>query len=337
MLSEKADRPARSVAEGGLDLASCVFVAGHRGLLGRALMRRLEAAGFARVLTADRAALDLTDGPAVRAFFERERPDYVLLAAARVGGIVANQRHPVDFLATNLAIELSVLAAADAVETKGLVLFGSSCMYPREAAQPMREDALYGGPLEPTSQAYAVSKLAGLELCRAYRREHGRLFFAMVPATLYGPYDHFGMERAHVIPALMTRFHQARVQGAPSVTVLGSGRPLREFLHCDDAADAALFLLGCREELDLINAGSGDEVSIGELAREIASVVGYRGEIRFDPSAPDGAPRKLLDSAALRALGWKPRVMLPDGLREAYQWYGRQPAGAEAPAQAVAR
>ncbi len=325
---------AHGVAPRGLDRASRVFVAGHRGLLGRALVRRLEAAGFVHVLTADRSALDLTDGPAVRAWFERERPEYVLLAAARVGGIVANQRHPIDFLTTNLAIELAVLGASDAVGVRGLVLFGSSCMYPREAPQPMREDALYGGPLEPTSQAYAVSKLAGLELCRAHRREHGRRFFAMVPATLYGPHDHFGMERAHVIPALMTRFRAARVEGAKSVTVLGSGRPLREFLHCDDAADAALFLLGCGEELDLINAGSGEEVSIAELAREIATVVGFEGEIRFDASAPDGAPRKRLDSSALRALGWKPAIALSDGLRGAHQWHEQWLASNESRARA---
>lgn len=316
----------------GIDPAARIFVAGHRGLLGRALLRRLEAAGARHVITAERAELDLRDAPAVRGFFERERPQHVLLAAARVGGIVANQRHPVDFLTTNLAIELAVIGAADAVGAKGLVLFGSSCMYPREAEQPMRAESLHHGPLEPTSQAYAVAKLAGVELCRAYRRERGRRFFTMVPATLYGPWDHFGMERAHVIPALITRFHEAKRTGAPVVTVLGSGRARREFLHADDAADAALFLLGRDEELDVVNAGSGEEISIGELAVEIARVVGYEGRIEQDASAPDGAPRKLLESSAIRALGWKPRVSLAEGLRSAFDWWLRhaeKSAGAE--------
>lgn len=311
------------VACAGLDRSARIFVAGHRGLLGRALVRRLESAGFAHILTAERATLDLRDSAAVRRFFERERPEHVLLAAARVGGIVANQRHPIEFLETNLAIELAVIGAADAVEAKGLVLFGSTCMYPRDAEQPMRVESLYHGPLEPTSQAYAVAKLAGVELCRSYRRERGRRFFTMVPATLYGPHDHFGMERAHVIPALLTRFRDAERAGTPVVTVLGSGRARREFLHVDDAADAALFLLGHDEALDVIHVGSGDEISIADLAREIARVVGYEGRIEHDLSAPDGAPRKLLDSSAIRALGWKPAVPLADGLRSAYDWYAR--------------
>lgn len=303
-----------------MERSAPVFVAGHRGLLGRALVRRLRARGNPLVL-ASHDTLELTDPEAVRAFFRRERPAYVFLAAARVGGIVANQREPVPFLRTNLEIELAVLGAAHETDVQGLVLFGSSCMYPREAPQPIREGSLHGGPLETTSRPYAVSKLAGVELCRAYRAQHGRRFFSLVPATLYGAYDHFGSPRAHVIPALMERFHRAREQGDAFATVLGSGRAYREFLHCDDAADASLHAMDSEAELDVVNAGSGEEVSIADLAQRIAKVVDYPGEIRFDPSAPDGAPRKCLDSGALRALGWTPRIALDEGLERTYAWY----------------
>lgn len=315
-----------------VELQPRIFVAGHRGLLGKALVRALERRGRHHVLTAPREMLDLTRQEAVERFFEQERPDYVLLAAGQVGGIAANRRFAADFIRTNLSIETNVLEMAHRTEVKGLVLFGSSCMYPREAPQPLREDMLLTGPMEPTSQAYAISKIAGVELCRAYRRQHGRRFFTMVPATLYGPHDHYDSERSHVIPALVSRFLAAREAGEKTVTVLGSGSPRREFLHCDDAADAAIFLLEKGTDLDIVNVGSGEEVSIAELAARIASLLRFEGKIVFDPSAPDGAPRKLLDSEHIRTLGWRPKIRLEEGLASALGWYLRARSRALDPA-----
>lgn len=298
-----------------------IFIAGHRGMLGRALVRFLRRAGYENLVLAPRASLDLTREAEVEAFFERERPEYVFAAAARVGGIVANQTTPVEFIRTNLAIELSLVEAAHRFGVGGLVLFGSSCMYPIHGSDAIREESLLSGPLEPTSQAYAVSKIAGAELCRSYRIQYGSRFFTMVPATLYGPYDHYHSDRAHVIPALLTRFHAAKLEGRPYVTVLGSGAPLREFLHCDDAAEAAVFLMRSGASLDVVNVGSGEEIAIRDLAQCIARVVGYGGEIRFDSSKPDGAPRKLLDSSRILSLGWRPRIAIDAGLAQAYSWY----------------
>lgn len=304
-----------------MDLGDRIFVAGHRGLLGRALVKRLRASGYRRLLLATHAELDLRRPSDVLDWFRRERPDHVFLAAALVGGIVANQKRPAELVSRNLEIETAVIAAAHATDVQGLCLFGSSCMYPRDARQPMAEDLIGTGPVEPTSRAYAAAKLAGLELCRAYRSQYGRRFYTLVPATLYGPHDHFGTERAHVIPALLERFHRAARDGSAAVTVLGSGRPRREFLFVDDAADAALLCMESAADLDVLNAGSGEEVTIDALARQIADVVGYTGQIRFDRDAPDGAPRKLLDSRRLRALGWIPKVALPEGLERAYAGY----------------
>jgi GDP-L-fucose synthase len=310
---------------------SLIYVAGHEGLLGRALVRALRCAGHSRLLLVPRAELDLRRAERVRELFERTRPDYVFVAAARVAGIVANQRWPVEMLRDNLEIELALIEAAAAAECRGLLMFGSSCMYPRIEAVAIRERDLLAGPLEPTSQAYAIAKLAGLELCRAHRRQHCRRFIAMVPATLYGPHDHFGSDRAHVIPALIERMHRAKLRGERSVCVLGTGLARREFLHCDDAARAALLLLGHAVELDLVNVGSGEEIAIRDLAREIARVVGYEGEIEFDAAEPEGPSRKLLDSSQAHALGWRARVSLCDGLASAYQWYlGTAQQGTEA-------
>jgi GDP-L-fucose synthase len=298
-----------------------IFIAGHRGLLGRALVRRLERAGHTNLLLARREQLDLTCAEAVLSFFESSRPDYVFLAAARVGGIAENQRYPAEFIQTNLRIETSVLEAAHRTGVRGLVLFCSSCMYPRDCRQPMREGDLWSGPLEPTSRPYAVAKLSGLELCRAYRQQHGRRFFAMLPPTLYGPHDHFQGESGHVMPQLLRRFHEAVEGGLESVTVLGSGRPRREFLHCDDAADAAVFLMGHSEDLDLINVGWGRDIAIAELAELISEITGFDGRIAFDPGAPDGASVKRLDVSRMRTLGWEPSIDLRSGLAATYDWF----------------
>jgi GDP-L-fucose synthase len=303
-----------------------IFVAGHRGLLGRALLRVLGERGHTDVICATQAELDLASAREVDTFFARERPDRVLLAAARVGGIVANRREPADMLRENLAIELCMLDAAHRHGVERLVMFGSSCMYPRIDDRAIAPSDLWAGPLEPTSRAYATAKLAGVELCRAYREQHGARFSVLVPATLYGPHDHFGTARAHVIPALIERVLAARAASAPEVTVLGTGRALREFLHCDDAARAALSLLECDSAPDLVHAGSGEEVTVAALAARIAKLCGYHGALRFDSSAPDGAARKLLDSSTMRALGWRPRISLADGLRETAAWYERERA-----------
>jgi GDP-L-fucose synthase len=304
-----------------VDRAARIFVAGHRGQLGRALVRALRERGFERLLLLSRAELDLRDARAVEQRFCAERPDCVLLAAATVGGIAENQRVPADLIRDNLCIQTSVIEAARQAGVRRLLLFGSSCMYPKLADQPLREDALWSGPLEPTSRAYATAKLAAVELCRAYRGQHGCGFHVMVPATLYGPDDHFGAERAHVIPALIARFVDAVRSGAGTVELLGSGRARREFLHADDAARAALCLLDCDAPPELVNAGSGEEISIRELAERIARIAGFSGQIRFDGAAPDGAPRKLLDSSRVRGLGWEPRIDLERGLREAHAAY----------------
>jgi GDP-L-fucose synthase len=298
-----------------------IFVAGHRGQLGRALVRALRERGFARLLLLARDELDLRDARAVEARLRAERPDHVFLAAASVGGIAENQRTPADLIRDNLCIETAVIEAARLADVQSLLLFGSSCMYPREARQPISEESLWSGALEPTSRAYATAKLAGVELCRAYRAQHGCRFHVLVPATLYGPDDHFGAERAHVIPALIARFASAVRTRAAAVTLLGSGRARREFLHADDAARAALCLMEAEAPPDLVNAGSGEEVSIAELAERIARVTGFAGEIRFDAAAPDGAPRKLLDSSRIQSLGWAPRIALERGLREAHAAY----------------
>jgi GDP-L-fucose synthase len=305
----------------GLDPQARIFVAGHRGLLGRALVRRLELAGHGNLLLATREQLDLRQAEAVLQFFESNRPDYVFLAAGRVGGIAENQRYPADFIQTNLRIETAILEAAHRTAVRGLVLFGSSCMYPRDCRQPMREGDLWSGPLEPTSRPYAVAKLSGLELCRAYRRQHGHGFFTMVPATLYGPWDHFEGESGHVVPQLLRRFHEAVASGRKSVTVLGSGRPRREFLHCDDAADAALFLMGLDEDLDLVNAGWGRDIAVAELAELISEITGFDGRIAYDTEAPDGAAVKRLDASQLQELGWEPSIDLRSGLAATYDWF----------------
>jgi GDP-L-fucose synthase len=301
-----------------------IYVAGHAGLIGSAVVRRLERDGCRGLITRGRSQLDLQDGGRVAEFFDEVHPDYVVLAAGRVGGIIENQTFPADFMDENISIQLNVLKAARKVGVRRLILFGSSCMYPRECFQPMAEDALLSGKPEPTSLPYAISKLAGMYMCLAYNKQDcDTRFIPVIPNSAYGPHDNFNPKSGHVLSALMSRFHQAKVSGAESVMLWGSGAPRREFIHADDVADACIHLLTQdNAALDLpLNIGVGSDVSIKELAELIAGVVGYNGRIEWDLTKPDGAPRKLLDSARIQSLGWKPNVGLAEGLAHTYQWY----------------
>jgi GDP-L-fucose synthase len=298
-----------------------VFVAGHRGLVGSALVRRLQAAGFEKLLLRTRAELDLTDCAAVLAFFRDQRPQYVFLGAAKVGGIVANDTYPADFIRENLSVQLNVIDAAHRHGVEKLLFLGSSCVYPKHAPQPMKEEYLLTGLLEPTNEAYAVAKIAGIKMCEAYRRQYGSRFISVMPTNLYGPNDNFDLESSHVLPALIRRFHEAKKTGAASVTLWGTGSPRREFLHVDDLADACVHLMLTYDDSDLVNIGCGDDVTIRELAELVAGVVGYQGRVEWDASKPDGTPRKLLDTSRLTALGWTPRIGLEDGVKGTYGWY----------------
>ncbi|MEX1183842.1 MAG: GDP-L-fucose synthase [Gemmatimonadota bacterium] len=301
--------------------ADRVYVAGHRGLVGSATVRRLEEEGFDRLLLRTRAELDLTDAAAVDRFFADEQPQYVFLAAAKVGGIVANDTYPADFIRDNLAIQLHVIDAAHRNGADKLLFLGSSCVYPKHAPQPMKEEHLLTGLLEPTNEAYAIAKIAGIKMCESYRRQYGSRFISVMPTNLYGPNDNFNLETSHVLPALIRRFHEARQAGAPAVTLWGTGTPRREFLHVDDLADACVHLMRTYDESELINVGWCRDIAIRELAEAVARVVGYEGELDWDVSRPDGTPRKLLDTSRLTALGWTPRIELEDGIRQTYAWY----------------
>lgn len=301
-----------------------IYVAGHAGLIGSAVVRRLERDGYRPPITRRRSELDLQNAAQVSEFLEKVRPEYVVLAAGRVGGIMENQTCPADFMDENVAIQLNVLKASRKAGVRRLLLFGSSCMYPRESSQPMAEDTLLSGKPEPTSLPYAISKLVGTYLCLAYnKQDHVTRFIPVIPNSVYGPHDNFDPQSAHVLSALMARFHQAKVRGAESVVLWGSGLPRREFIHADDIAAACVHLLGLDDlvvELP-INIGVGQDVSIKELADLIARVVGYKGRMEWDRTKPDGAPRKLLDSTRVYSLGWKPQVELAEGLAETYRWY----------------
>jgi GDP-L-fucose synthase len=310
-------------------LDSKIYVAGHRGLVGSAFMRRLQAAGYRNLITRTHAELELTEQAAVREFFERERPDHVFLAAARVGGIVANDTYPADFLRENLEIQGNVIHQAWRTGVKRLLFLGSSCIYPRDCPQPIKEEYLLTGPLEATNRAYAIAKIAGVEMCWSYNREYGCRYLAVMPTNLYGLGDNYDLEKSHVIPALIRKMHEARSRGAAEVVVWGTGSPKREFLYSEDAADACLHLLGMPEEdyrglcesrsrPPLVNIGSGEDLSIRELAQTIATVVGFGGRLVFDASKPDGTPRKLMDVSLLSGLGWKYKTRLEDGLKLAY-------------------
>jgi GDP-L-fucose synthase len=306
-----------------------IFVAGHRGLVGAAIVRSLKAEGYDNVLCRPHADLDLSRQAEVDAFFDKERPEYVFLAAAKVGGIAANNAYPADFIRDNLFIQNNVIDAAFRYGTHKFLFLGSSCIYPREATQPIVEDALLSGPLEPTNQWYAVAKIAGIKFCQALRRQHGFDAICAMPTNLYGPGDNFHFENSHVIPGLMHRFHKAKLAGDSEVAVWGTGTPLREFLHVDDLARALLFLMKEYSDEPIVNVGSGDEISIAELAAMISRVVGYHGAIRFERHEMDGSPRKLLDNRRLLEMGWRPSYALESGLVETYAWYLEHSGGLE--------
>lgn len=304
-----------------------IFVAGHRGLVGSAIVRRLEAEGFTNLLTATRDQLDLRDQAAVNYWFQANRPDYVFLVAGTVGGIMANSTRPAEFLYDNMMIHATVVHASNLYPVKKLLYLGSSCIYPREAPQPMTEDALLTSELEPTNEPYAIAKIAGIKLCQAYRKQYGCNFISAMPTNLYGPGDNFDLESSHVLPALMRKFHDAKSAGARDVVVWGSGKPMREFLHVDDLADACLFLMEHYEDDQHVNLGTGTDVTIRELAETIRDIVYPAAEIVFDATKPDGAPRKLLDVSKLTNAGWKASTDLVDGVRQTYEWFLAQDAG----------
>jgi GDP-L-fucose synthase len=300
---------------------SRVFLAGHEGLVGSAVLRRLEAGGYSDVLRRDRAALDLTDQASVRQFFEAEQPEVVILAAARVGGIGANDRYRAEFIRDNLLIQTHVLDAAHRTGVRRALFLGSSCVYPKNCPQPIQEGYLLTGLLEETNEAYATAKIAGIKMCEAFNRQYETQFLPVMPTNLYGPKDNFDPETSHVLAAFIRRFHEAKIRKRSSVRIWGSGAPKREFLHVDDLADACVFLLERTSRTRLINIGFGAEITIMELARLVSGVVGYTGEIEADMSKPDGTPRKLLDSTELRKLGWKPAIPLREGVESTYRWY----------------
>jgi GDP-L-fucose synthase len=300
---------------------SKIFVAGHRGLVGSAICRKLEAEGYLNLLVRTRMELDLRDGAAVEQFFAAEKPEYVFLAAAKVGGILANSTYPVEFLRDNLLIECTVIDAAFRHGARKLAALGSSCIYPRLAPQPIREDSLLTGPLEPTNEWYAVAKIAGIKLAQAYRQQYGFSTISLMPTNLYGPGDNFDLQTSHVLPAMLRKFHEAAQKRDREVVLWGTGAPRREFLHVDDLADAAMFLMREYDRGEIVNVGVGEDLSIVELANMIREITGYDGIVRFDASKPDGTPRKLLDVSSLTALGWKARIPLWEGIQQTYRWY----------------
>ncbi|WAI85958.1 MULTISPECIES: GDP-L-fucose synthase family protein [Achromobacter] len=313
-----------------------VFVAGHRGMVGAAITRELHRRGYQHVLTRSRTELDLENQNQVHRFFSTTPVDVVYLAAAKVGGILANQNHPVDFLYKNLMIQCNVIRAAYAAGVRKLLFLGSSCIYPREAPQPIREDALLTGPLEATNEPYAIAKIAGLKLCEAYQREYGARFICAMPTNLYGPHDNYDLHSSHVLPALIRKFHEGREAGQESVTIWGTGTPLREFLYVDDLAKGCVMLMEHPDAEGIYNIGAGKDISIADLAALVARVVGYQGRIVYDTGKPDGTPRKLMDSSRVQALGWQPTVSLSDGIALAYQHFLRERADQSQPALPVA-
>lgn len=304
-----------------LDRNKKIYVAGHRGLVGSAIVRRLEKDGFKNIITRTHQELDLTRQAEVEQFFAEEKPDYVILAAAKVGGIYANDTYPADFIMKNLQIECNVIDAAYKNGVKKLLFLGSSCIYPRECPQPIKEEYLLSGYLEKTNEAYALAKIAGLKMCAFYNQQYGTDYISVMPCNLYGINDNFALENSHVLPALMRKFHEAKVKNESTVTVWGSGKPLREFLNVDDLADACLYLMDHYKGNEFFNVGYGKEVTILELAQMIKKVTGFQGEIVMDSSKPDGTPRKLTDISRLAELGWQPKIDLEEGLRQTYEWY----------------
>ena len=312
-----------------MDIGAKIYVAGHRGMVGSAIVRRLQTEGAGNLVLRSRQELDLTRQADVEAFFATERPEYVFLAAAKVGGIHANSTYPADFIRENLAIQTHVIHSAYATGCRKLLFLGSSCIYPRDCAQPIKEEYLLTGPLEKTNEAYAVAKIAGIQMCQAYRKQYGFDAICAMPTNLYGPGDNFDLETSHVLPALIRKFHDAANSGSQTVTLWGTGTPRREFLHVDDLADAALFLMRGYSEAGIVNIGSGTDVSIHELAAMIVSLAGYGGRVGYDSSKPDGTPRKLLDNSRIQSLGWQPRIALGQGIASTLDWYAQHARVAE--------
>ena len=304
-----------------MDTSDKIFIAGHRGMVGSAVSRAFEANGFDNLIKRDRSELDLSDTAAVAEFFAKEKPEVVIFAAAKVGGIKANNEQPVEFLLDNLRVQSNVIAAAHESGARKLLFLGSSCIYPKLARQPIPESALLTGPLEPTNEAYAIAKIAGIKLCQAYAREYGANFISAMPTNLYGPNDKFDLETSHVLAALLRKAHDAKKRGEREVVVWGTGTPRREFLHVDDCASACLHLLEKYDSPEIVNVGCGEDISIRELAELICEVVGFDGELAWDKAKPDGTPRKLLDVSKLRGLGWKPTIPLRDGIARTYDWF----------------
>jgi GDP-L-fucose synthase len=300
---------------------SGIFVAGHRGLVGSAIVRCLRRAGYRNLILRDRNELDLTRQDAVEAFFTRAKPEFVFLAAAKVGGILANDTHPAEFLRDNLAIQTNIIDSAYRQGTQKLLFLGSSCIYPKHAGQPMAEECLLTGPLEPTNEWYAIAKIAGLKMCQAYRRQYQFDAISIMPTNLYGPGDNFDLRNSHVLPALIRKFHEAKVAAASEVEVWGSGKPRREFLHVDDLANACVYFMQTYSDERLVNVGWGTDVAIAELAALVAKIVGFSGSLRFNTSMPDGTPRKLLDVSRATALGWAANIPLNEGLATTYEWF----------------
>lgn len=304
-----------------MDVSSKIYVAGHRGLVGSAIVRDLKKNGYHNLVVRTHCELDLTDRSQVDAFFNLEKPEYVFLAAAKVGGIVANRDFPADFIRDNLMIQTNVIDASHRNEVKKLLFLGSTCIYPKYTSQPMREDSLLTGELEPTNEPYAIAKIAGIKMCEYYNKQYGTEFISIMPTNLFGPYDNFELNTSHVLPALIRKFHEAKVNSAPVVEVWGTGTPRREFLYSDDLANAAVYLMNTYSESGLVNIGVGKDISIKELAEKIKGIVGYEGEITFNTSKPDGTPRKLVDVSKLHSLGWKAEISLDNGLKLAYEWF----------------
>lgn len=307
-----------------MDKSSRIFIAGHRGLVGSAICRRLRQDGFTSLITKSRAELDLRDRAPVDRFFGAERPEYVFLAAAKVGGILANSQYPAEFLFDNLAVQNNVIDSAYRHGVKKVEFLGSSCIYPRLAPQPIREESLLTGELESTNEWYAIAKIAGIKLAQAYWKQYGFPVISLMPTNLYGPNDNFDLQRSHVLPALLRKFHEARENRAPEVVIWGTGSPRREFLHVDDLAEAAVFLMGRYDSPEIVNVGTGEDVTIRELAEIIQRTTGFAGSLRFDTTKPDGTPRKLLDVSRIQSLGWKAKVPLEEGIRRTYQWYSER-------------
>jgi GDP-L-fucose synthase len=305
----------------GMELNAKIYVAGHRGLVGSAIVRKLKEKGYTNLVYRTSKELDLRDRIQVDRFFQEEKPEYVFLAAAKVGGIVANYEYPADFIRDNLMIQTNVIDAAYHNGVKKLLFLGSTCIYPKFAPQPMNEDSLLTGVLEPTNEPYAIAKIAGIKMCESYNRQYGTNYISVMPTNLYGPNDNFDLETSHVLPALIRKFHEAKVNGSPSVEVWGTGSPRREFLYSDDLADACVYLMNTYNGNEIVNIGVGKDISIKELAEKVKEVVGFKGEIVFNASKPDGTPRKLVDVTKLNALGWKATISLDEGLRKAYDWF----------------